>query len=33
MNIKIFKAYVELCRSWDKPITWNGLRNFKMAFK
>lgn len=33
MNIEVFRAYVELCKSWNKPITWRGLRNFRMAFK
>lgn len=33
MNIKIFRAYVELCRTWDKPIAWSGLHNFRMVFK
>ena len=32
MDIKIFRAYVKLCKEWDKPITWSGLHSFKMAF-
>ncbi len=33
MDIKIFRAYVKLCKEWDKEISWQGLNNFRLAFK
>lgn len=33
MNIKLLDKYIELCNLWNKPVTWEGLRLFKAAFK
>lgn len=33
MKIEVLDKYIELCNLWNKPVTWEGLRLFKMAFK
>ena len=33
MNLKLIDKYVELCRAYNKPITWDGLAYFGKAFK
>lgn len=33
MNLRLIDKYISLCRELSKPITWQGLRYFKYAFK
>ncbi|SQB87741.1 Uncharacterised protein [Clostridium paraputrificum] len=33
MNVKLLIKYVELCTIWNKEVTWQGVRAFKVAFK
>ncbi len=33
MSLKLMDKYIFLCKEFNKPITWNGLRYFKKAFK
>ncbi len=33
MSLKLMDKYISLCKEFNKPITWNGLRQFKKAFK
>lgn len=31
MDLKLMDKYVALCREFNKPITWVGLRYFKKS--
>lgn len=31
MNFNILSEYIRLCKKYDKPITWEGLKLFKIA--
>lgn len=33
MRLDLISRYVALCKEFNKPITWSGLRQFKKAFK
>lgn len=33
MYLKLINEYVMLCKKYNKPITWEGLRLFKAALK
>lgn len=33
MRLDLMGRYIALCREFNKPITWVGLRCFKKAFK
>lgn len=33
MDFKILSEYVRIAKKFNKPVTWNGLRHFKKAFK
>lgn len=33
MNLRLIDKYMELCKIYNKPITWSGLRYFNKAFK
>ncbi len=33
MNLKLMSKYVELCKVYNKPITWGGLRLFNLSLK
>lgn len=33
MSLKLMDKYIFLCKEFNKPITWSGLRHFKKAFK
>lgn len=33
MNLRLIDKYVELCKEYNRPITWEGLTNFGKAFR
>lgn len=33
MNLKLISRYINLCKEFNKPITWEGLQFFRKAFK
>lgn len=33
MNLKLIDEYVQLCKKYNKPITWNGLRLFRVILR
>lgn len=33
MSLKLMDKYIRICKKFNKPITWSGLRQFKEAFK
>lgn len=33
MYLKLIADYVDLCKKYNKPVTWEGLRLFKAALK
>lgn len=32
MNLKLIKRYIILCNEFNKPVTFEGMRNFKRIF-
>lgn len=33
MNLKLMDRYIELCKEYNKPVTWRGLKLFNEVFK
>lgn len=33
MNLRLIDKYVELCRKFNKPVTWRGLQLFNASLK